>query len=91
MVSLVSESLAKERLNLETRRWKAFLRMTGETTVDTEQDILTEFKVMADYMKCIGVNYSMIVHVEPGRTTESNTFAWNSPPANEARRPLGER
>lgn len=77
---------------METRRWKAFLRMTGETTVDTERDILTEFKVMAEYMKCIGVNYSMIVHVEPGRTTESNTFAWSSPPpASEARRPLGDR
>ena len=59
--------------------------------VDTDQDILTEFKVMADYMRCIGVNYSMIVHVEAGPTTESNTVAWNGPPANEARRPFGDR
>ena len=91
MVSLVSESLAKERLNLEARRWKAFLRMTGETTVDTEQDILTEFKVMADYMKCIGVNYSMIVHVEAGRTAQSNTVVWSSPPVSEERRTVGDQ
>ena len=91
MGSTTSERHPREGLNLETRRWKAFLRMTGETTVDTEEDILTEFKVMAEYMKCIGVSYSMIVHVEPGRTTESNTFARSSPPAGEARRPLGDR
>lgn len=67
------------------------MRMTGETTVETEQDILTEFKVMADFMKFIGVKYSMIVHVEAGPTAESNTVAWTGPPASEARRRLGDR
>ena len=67
------------------------MRMTGETTVDAEQDILTEFKVMADFMKCIGVNYSMIVHVDAGRTAKPSTVAWSSAPAGEARRPLGDR
>lgn len=91
MVRLGSETLDKGCLRVENRRWKAFLRMTGETTVETEKDILTQFKVMADYMKFIGVNYSMVVHVEPGWTTESNTFAWSSPPGGAARQPPGDR
>ena len=92
MVSLVSESLARECLKLlESLRWKAFLRMTSETAVDTEQDILTEFKVVADFLKCLGVEYSMIVQVEAGPTPESNTVAWRGPPASEAHRPLGDR
>jgi cytochrome c len=56
---------------METRKWKAFLRMNGETTIDTEQDILTEFKAMVEYMKWIGVNYSMVVQVEAGGSEDS--------------------
>jgi len=52
---------------METRKWKVFLRMNGETIVDTDQDILTEFKVMVEYLKWIGVDYSMAVQVEAGR------------------------
>jgi cytochrome c len=58
---------------METRKWKAFLRMNGETTIDTEQDILTEFKAMVEYMKWIGVNYSMVVQVEAGGSEDSQT------------------
>lgn len=64
--------------------------MTGETMVDTEHDILSEFKVVADFMKCLGLNYQMIVQVEDSRTAESNTVASSDPSANEER-PLGDR
>ncbi len=60
---------------METRKWKAFLRMNGETIVDSSQDILTEFKAMVEYLKCIGVDYSMVVQVEAGQTERSQTLA----------------
>jgi len=49
---------------METRKWKAFLRMNGETTVDSSPDILIEFKAMVEYLKSIGVGYSIVVQVE---------------------------
>jgi hypothetical protein len=65
---------------METRKWKAFLRMNGETTVDTGQDILTEFKAMVEYLKWIGVDYSMVVRVEAGQTGRSQTLAQEQTP-----------
>jgi hypothetical protein len=60
---------------METRKWKAFLRMNGETTVDTSREILSEFKAMVEYLRCIGVDYSMVVQVEAGPTERSRTLA----------------
>jgi hypothetical protein len=60
---------------LETRKWKAFLRMNGETLVDTDRDILTEFKAMVEYLKWIGVDYSIVVQVEAGQKERSQTLA----------------
>jgi hypothetical protein len=60
---------------METRKWKAFLRMNGETSVDTDQDILIEFKAMVEYLKWIGVDYSIIVQVEAGQKERSQTLA----------------
>jgi hypothetical protein len=65
---------------MEARKWKAFLRMSGETTVDTGQDILTEFKVMVEYLKCIGVDYSMVVQVEAGQSGHSQNLALEQTP-----------
>jgi hypothetical protein len=60
---------------MESRKWKAFLRMNGETVVDSSQDILAEFKAMVEYLKVIGVNYSMVVQVEAGQAECSRTHA----------------
>jgi hypothetical protein len=68
---------------METRKWKAFLRMKGETTVDTSQDILTELKAMVEYLNCIGVDYSMVVQVEAGQTMGSQTLALEQTPLRE--------
>jgi len=75
---------------METRKWKAFLRMNGETTVDTSQDILTEFKAMVEYLKCIGVDYSMVVQVEAGRADRSQTLAMEQPPRRPGTGRLGD-
>jgi len=75
---------------METRRWKAFLRMNGETTVDTSQDVLTEFKVMVEYLKCIGVDYSMVVQVEAGQTERSRTLVLEQVPRRRGSGQLGD-
>ena len=64
---------------METRKWKAFLRMNGETTVDSP-DILIEFKAMVEYLKSVGVDYSIVVQVEAGQADHSQTLAMEQPP-----------
>jgi hypothetical protein len=54
--------------------------MNGETTIHTGQDILTEFKAMVEYLKSIGVDYSMVVQVEAGQTERSQTLALERTP-----------
>jgi len=75
---------------MENRKWKAFLRMTGETTVDASEDILTEFKAMVEYLKWIGVDYSMVVQVEAGQTDPSRTLASEQTPRRREPRQLGD-
>jgi len=75
---------------MENRKWKAFLRMTGETTVDASEDILTEFKAMVEYLKWIGVDYSMVVQVEAGQTDNSRTLALEETPRRREPRQLGD-
>jgi len=53
---------------LEIRRWKAFLRLTGETLVDRDEDILDEFKGFVQALKRVGIDYSIVVNVEEGKT-----------------------
>ena len=60
---------------METRKWKAFLRMNGETAVDSGQDILTEFRAMVEYLKWIGVDSSMVVQVEATPVERAQTPA----------------
>ena len=64
---------------METRKWKAFLRMNGETTVDSP-DILIEFKAMVEYLKSVGVDYSIVVQVEADQAERSETLAMEQPP-----------
>ncbi len=75
---------------METRKWKAFLRMNGETRVDTSQDILTEFKAMVEYLKWSGTDYSMVVQVEAGQTERSRTLALEQTPRRRGRGQLGD-
>jgi hypothetical protein len=53
---------------LEIRRWKAFLRLKGETLVERDEDILDEFKEFVQALKRVGIDYSIIVNVEGGKT-----------------------
>ncbi len=46
------------------RRWKAFLRLNGETLVDREEDVLNEFKGFVQALKRVGIDYSIVVDVE---------------------------
>jgi hypothetical protein len=64
--------------------------MNGETTVDTSQEILTEFKIMVDYLKFIGIDYSMVVQVEAGQTERSQTLALEQTPRRRGPEPLGD-
>jgi hypothetical protein len=49
---------------LEIRRWKAFLRLNGETLVERNEDILNEFKGFVQALKRAGIDYSVVVNVE---------------------------
>ncbi|TMI47224.1 hypothetical protein E6H17_06605 [Candidatus Bathyarchaeota archaeon] len=75
---------------METRKWKAFLRMNGETPMDTGQDILTEFKAMVEYLKWIGVDYSMVVQVEAGQTERSQNLALEPTPRRRGPGQIGD-
>jgi len=75
---------------METRKWKAFLRMNGETPMDTGQDILTEFKAMVEYLKWIGVDYSMVVQVEAGQTERSQNLALEQTPRRRGPGQIGD-
>jgi hypothetical protein len=77
-------------LTMETRKWKAFLRMNGETLVDTDQDILTEFKAMVEYLKWIGVDYSIVVQVEAGQKERSQTLALEQTSRRRAHEQVGD-
>jgi hypothetical protein len=53
---------------MELRRWKAFLRLNGETLVESDEDILNEFKGFIQALKSVGIDYSVVVNVERGET-----------------------
>ena len=57
---------------MEPRRWKAFLRLKGQTLADSEDDILKEFTGFVSALNRIGVEYSIIVDVESGRMERFN-------------------
>jgi len=75
---------------METRKWKAFLRMNGETTVDSSPDILIEFKAMVEYLKSIGVDYSIVVQVEADQPERSQTLAMEQAPRRPETGQLGD-
>ena len=52
---------------MEVRRWKAFLRLTGETLVERDEDVLNEFKGFVQALKRVGIDYSIIINVEGRR------------------------
>ena len=64
--------------------------MTGETTVDASEDILTEFKAMVEFLKWIGVDYSMVVQVEAGQTDPSRTLTLEQSPRRREPGQLGD-
>lgn len=49
---------------MEARRWKAFVRLSGESLVDRDEEILTEFKGFAQSLKRTGIEYSIFLKVE---------------------------
>ncbi|HYY92823.1 MAG TPA: hypothetical protein VE955_12615 [Candidatus Dormibacteraeota bacterium] len=42
--------------------------MNGETLVERDEDILDEFKEFVQALKRVGIDYSIIVNVEGGKT-----------------------
>jgi hypothetical protein len=75
---------------METRKWKAFLRMNGETAVTSGQDIMTEFRAMVEYLKWIGVDYSMVVQVEATQAERAQTLALEETPRRRSLGKLGD-
>ena len=75
---------------MEARKWKAFLRVNGETTVDSSYDILTELKAMVEYLKSIGVDYSIFVRVEADKAGRSQTLAMEQSPRRPRTGQLGD-
>lgn len=52
---------------MEIRRWKAFLRLEGETLVEKDEDIMNEFKGFVQALKRVGIDYSIVVGVKEGK------------------------
>ena len=57
---------------MEIRRWKAFLRLTGETLADRDDEILNEFTGFVQALKRVGIDYSIVVTVEEGQLGNSS-------------------
>ena len=57
---------------MKVRHWKAFLRLSGDSLVDRDEEILAEFKGFAQSLKRIGIDYSIILQVE-NRAKSSST------------------
>lgn len=55
-------------MGLEARRWKAFLRLRGETMVEKDEEIPNEFNQFVQTLRQVGVDYSILVNVEGGQT-----------------------
>lgn len=51
---------------MHPRRWKAFLRLKGETLVENDQEIMSEFTGFAKQLEKVGVDYSIVVSVDKG-------------------------
>lgn len=49
---------------MEARRWKAFVRLSGESVVERDEEILTEFKGFAQSLNRTGIEYSIFLKVE---------------------------
>lgn len=49
---------------MKIRKWKAFMRLSGETLVDSDADILNEFKGFVLALKRVGIEYSLVVNVD---------------------------
>ena len=52
---------------MEIRRWKAFLRLEGETLVERDEDVLNEFRGFVQALKRAGIEYSIVVNVEESK------------------------
>jgi hypothetical protein len=64
---------------MEIRRWKAFLRLNGETMVERDEDILNEFKGFVQSLKRAGIDYSVVVNVEEAGTESFTNRAQPGP------------
>jgi hypothetical protein len=64
--------------------------MNGETAVESSHDILTEFKAMVEYLKSMGVDYSIFVQVEADQAERSQTLAMEQPPRRPRTGQLGD-
>ena len=49
-----------------SRKWAAFVRLKGESVVDSDRDIVKEFTRVAQELERVGIEYSMVVSVDRG-------------------------
>ena len=57
---------------MEVSRCKAFLRLSGESLVDRDDEIVAEFKGFAQALKRTGIEYSIVLNIED-RAESSNS------------------
>lgn len=82
---------------MPSRKWKAFMRLYGETPVESEQDIVKEFTGFAKQLERVGVEYSIVVTVDKGpirqysaRTSRSQPIVSSPGPTRGLARPEGD-
>ena len=54
------------------RKWKAFVKLNGETIVDNDRDIVKDFTGFAKELERVGVEYSIVVGVGIGSIRRSS-------------------
>ncbi len=58
---------------MEPLRWKAFLRLRGETSVVHEGEIMDQFDRLVQSFQRAGIDYSLVVLVEGRRHARAHT------------------
>src|SRR2546425_4577514 len=62
----------------QPRKWRAYLKLEGETAVNCEEDIAEDFSAFVQTLRGILIDYNIVVFVEPPKhsvSPEESTLA----------------
>jgi len=51
--------------NSQIRKWRAYLKLEGETAVNSEEDIVEDFEAFVQTLRGILIDYNIVVLVDP--------------------------